>query len=310
MLPPHNTNTHTHTRHTRQALRVSSYLSLITLDGLLFCGGSATWRCSVHANEPLPACVRAYGQGSWGEDGETRVGRPEPGLFSLLLTMRQREVGKAGGEGGWSSEREAQLWLVFSIYFCPPLLVSGFPSPHRLGRCEVFSPLCCYQEIIICCSVFHTDNQHYREQQNKLPHGGVQKYTNKTSVYNILSMRLYPSCSYNCLAEHISSIIFRLCQEWKANCTRTNGSEAFWTGACCASAKSIVFATVTHSCYSKVDYFTQPLQRGVDCQIWGANAVNSPSVQVEQRKYVVMMYLNVTLEGLPLDWSEWLSIQI
>lgn len=122
--------------------------------------------------------------------------------------------GKLEGRGGvWSSEREAQLWLMFSIYFCPPLLVSGFPSPHRLGRCEVFSPLCCYQEIIICCSVFHTDNQHYSEQQNKLPHGGVQKYTNKTSVYNILSMRLYLSCSYNWLAEHISSIIYRLCQE-------------------------------------------------------------------------------------------------
>lgn len=98
--PPSTTQTHTQPR---QALRFSSYLSLIRLDGLLFCGGSATWRCRVHANEPLPACVRAYGRGSWREDGETWVGRPEPGLLSHPPTMRQREEGGAG-EG--EKERE------------------------------------------------------------------------------------------------------------------------------------------------------------------------------------------------------------
>lgn len=160
-----------------QALRVSSYLSLIRLDGLLFCGGSATWRCSVHTNEPLPGRVRAYGWGSWRVDGETRVGkaRGRPPLTGADNETEGAGEGEKAEGGGDDGVREAQRWLVFFIYFCPPLLVNSFPSPHRQGRSRFVSLLCCYQEIIICCSVFHTENQGHREQQDKSPHGGFTK---------------------------------------------------------------------------------------------------------------------------------------
>lgn len=131
-------------RQWQRVLRVSSYLSLITWDGLLFCGGSATWRCNAHANEPLPVCGRAYGQGSWGEDGETWVRRPESGLLSQPLTMRHMEVGReTEGEGV-----AHVLHLLLPSFICQRLTQSP-----QTWKTEVFSLLCHYQEIIICCCV-------------------------------------------------------------------------------------------------------------------------------------------------------------
>lgn len=67
-----------------------------------------------------------------GDDGETRVRRPEWGLLSQPLTSRHMEVGEGQGEGV----------LMFSIHSsCPLPLVSGSASPHRPGR-RKFSPRC------------------------------------------------------------------------------------------------------------------------------------------------------------------------
>lgn len=98
------------------------YLSLIRSDGQLFCGGSATWRCRVHANEPLPAWVRAYGQGSW----EARL-RPQ-----FKTTDNKEERG-----GKWWSERPTG-GLCFPCTSALFNLSGGFPYPCRLGRWRVF----------------------------------------------------------------------------------------------------------------------------------------------------------------------------
>lgn len=77
-------------------------------------------------------------------------------------------------------------WLLFSIYFCPPLLVSSFPCPSGLGRQKFFPLLCHHQEIIICCSVFHTDNHDW------LPHAKFKNRTNNTFVYSMPLCQMLP----------------------------------------------------------------------------------------------------------------------
>lgn len=61
------------------------------------------------------------------------------------------------------------LHLLLPSFACQRLSQSP-----QTGKIQVFSLLCRYQEIIICCSVFHTDNQDNSEQ-DKLPHEGVKK---------------------------------------------------------------------------------------------------------------------------------------
>lgn len=124
----------------QRALRVPSYLSLITLGALLFCGGSATWRCDVHANEAPPVCRGAYGRGRGGEDGETRVKEARVGP-PLTATDKQTHIGGV-------------LHSLLPSSTCQRL--TGSPQTEKT---KVFSPLRRYQEIIICCSAFHTDNQ-------------------------------------------------------------------------------------------------------------------------------------------------------
>lgn len=101
------------------------------------------------------------------------------------------------------------LHLLLPSFTCQRLSQSP-----QTGKIEVFSLLCRYQDLIICCSVFHADNQDYSEQQNKLPNGGVQKYTNNAFIYNIFPIcDTVMGCSYNWFAKHISSIIYLLCQK-------------------------------------------------------------------------------------------------
>lgn len=100
---------------------------------------------------------------------------------------------------------------MFSIYFCPLLLINSFPSPHRLGEMEAFSLPCYYQEIIICCSVFHTDNQ---DLHDKLPQGEFKTTPKGPFIYSkspILDSAMGWSCNW--FAKHISSIIYLLCLE-------------------------------------------------------------------------------------------------
>lgn len=96
------------------------------------------------------------------------------------LTMRQREVGGAGeGEKVKGGGRDDRVKGRPTGGSCSPstiallYLSTAFPFPKD-RESRVFFLLCCYQEIIICCSVFHTDNQVYSEQQDML-HGGVKK---------------------------------------------------------------------------------------------------------------------------------------
>lgn len=189
-------------RQWQRVLRVSSYLSLITWDGLLFCGGSATWRCDAHTNEPLPVCGRAYGQGSWGGDGETWVRRPESGLLSQPLTMKRMEVGR---------ETEGEGVAHVLHLFLPSFICQRLTWSPQTWKTEVFSLLCHYQEIIICCSVFHEDNQDFAKQLNKLPHGGYGKYT------NIFLHETLPWVAVLiCFGKRISGIIYLLCQKSRA----------------------------------------------------------------------------------------------
>lgn len=133
-------------------------------------------------------------------------------------------------------------WLLFSIYFCPPLLVSSFPCPSGLGRQNFFLLLCHYQEIIICCSVFHTDNQGW------LPHGKYKNRTNNTFICSMPLDQMLPWVPVAiCFPKHINDIsalaeiksIHYDC-EWV-------GTGVSWSRACCASAKSFL----------RVYYFTQ-----------------------------------------------------
>lgn len=140
----------------QRALRVPSYLSLITRDALLFCGGSATWRCDVHANEAPPVCGGAYGRGrgrrGWRDTSqEARVGPP------LTATDKQTH---GGGEGGGGAHVLHSLLL-------PSSTCQRLSQSPQTGKTEVFSPLRRYQEIIICCSAFHADNQERASQTTK-----------------------------------------------------------------------------------------------------------------------------------------------
>lgn len=58
------------------------------------------------------------------------VRRPEPGLISQPLTMRQRDAEKRGGRGRLRGPLVAHVLY----YFCPPLPVNGFLGPHGPGR--------------------------------------------------------------------------------------------------------------------------------------------------------------------------------
>lgn len=91
--------------------------------------------------------------------------------------------GKERGRGRGGTLVAHVLHLLLPSFTCQWLSQS-----LQTWKTEVFSLLCHYREIIICCSAFHTDNQDCSGQQNKLPHGGVQKYTNKTFIYNIFPM--------------------------------------------------------------------------------------------------------------------------
>lgn len=113
----------------QRALRVPSYLSLITPDALLFCRGSATWRCDVHANEAPPVCRGAYGRGRGrgGEDGETRVKEARVGP---PLTATDKQTHGGGGV------RARVLPSLLPSSTCQRLT----RSPQTRKK-EVFSPL-------------------------------------------------------------------------------------------------------------------------------------------------------------------------
>lgn len=82
----------------------------------------------------------------------------------------------------------------FPIYVCSPLLVSSFPGPHGFRKQKFFSLLCHYQEIIICCSVFHTDNQ------EQLPHG---EFKNRTSNLHLQHFPIYIRCCHKLQLEFV-----------------------------------------------------------------------------------------------------------
>lgn len=86
-------------------------------------------------------------------------------------------------------------------------------SPQT-GKMKAFSLLCYYQEIIICCSMFHADNQ---DLHDKLPLWGVKTTLKGPFIYNkspILDSAMGRGCNW--FAKHISSIIYLLCLESRA----------------------------------------------------------------------------------------------
>lgn len=91
-----------------------------------------------------------------GEDGETRVRRPEWGLLSQPLTSRHMEVGEGGGGA-----------RVLHSLLLPSSTCQRLSQSPQTGKTEVFSPLRRYQEIIICCSAFHAHNQERASQTTK-----------------------------------------------------------------------------------------------------------------------------------------------
>lgn len=95
-------------------------------------------------------------EGEEGEDGETRVRRPEWGLLSQPLTSRHMVVG----------EGEVGAHVLHSLLL-PSSTCQRLAQSPQTGKTEVFSPLRRYQEIIICCSAFHADNQERASQTTK-----------------------------------------------------------------------------------------------------------------------------------------------
>ena len=132
----------------------------------------------MHANEPLPACVRAYGKLKRGWRDTSLKARARPPLTA------DNETEGGGGE----LEREEKRGGVKGMPtggLCSHLLLPSFTCQRlsqspQTGKIEAFSLLCRYQEMIIACSVFHTDNQDYSEQ-DKLPHRGVRKILTRPS---------------------------------------------------------------------------------------------------------------------------------
>lgn len=144
------------------------------------------------------------------------------------------------------------LHLLLPSFACQRLSQSP-----QTGKIQVFSLLCRYQEIIICCSVFHTDNQDNSEQ-DKLPHEGVKKKENETPTRpsfttNFAIWDTVTGCSYNWFAKRISSIIYLLCQESRALILIVQGQIVKSPGLAPAVPQPIprVFATVMHSCALK-----------------------------------------------------------
>lgn len=125
-------------------------------------------------------------------------------------------------------------------------LSAAFPVPVDLEDRSFFSPLCHYQEIIICCSVFHTDNQDW------LPHGKFKDRTNHTFIYNKPLYNNLPWVAVViCFPKHINDIL--ALAEIKSihyDCAWV-GTEVSWSRACCVSAKSSL----------RVHYFTQSEER-------------------------------------------------
>lgn len=126
--------------------------------------------------------------------------------------------------------------------FTSALLYLSAAFPARIGRQKLFPLLCHYQEIIICCSVFHTDNQGW------LPHGKFKNRTNNTFIYSMPLYQLLPWVAVViCFPKHINDI--SALAEIKSihyDCAWA-GTEVAWSRACCVSAKSCL----------RVHYFTQ-----------------------------------------------------
>lgn len=83
----------------------------------------------MHANEPLPACVRAYGKLKRGWRDTSLKARARPPLTADNETEGgggelEREEKKGGG-----IERDAHRWLMFSSTFALLYLSTAFPIP-------------------------------------------------------------------------------------------------------------------------------------------------------------------------------------
>lgn len=92
------------------------------------------------------------------------------------LTAADNETGEVRREGEKKGAGGGPLVALLLHLLLPFFTCQRLSQSPQTWKTEVFSLLCGYQEIIICCSVFHTDNQDCSEQQNKLPHGEVKTH--------------------------------------------------------------------------------------------------------------------------------------
>lgn len=96
-------------------------------------------------------------------DSDNRLGRDGGG------SGREREKGCVSVGGGTAGS-------CFPFTSALLYLSAVFPAPEDRKERFFFPLLCHYQEIIICCSVFHTDNQDWP------PHG---KFKNRTDQQHL-----------------------------------------------------------------------------------------------------------------------------
>lgn len=92
-----------------------------------------------------------------------------------------------------------------------------------------------------------------------------------------------------CFVKHISHIIYLLIRSIVC-IVRINSSEVSWNGYRCASAKSFTFATATQSPLFYTTAIVPHRLPNSRCQ-----SCKESLVPRGQRKYIVLMYLNVTL---------------